>query len=52
MAEAERKGPVLLAVGALVGVPLVILLLRRKPPPEEPPEEPVGEQVSVEFEAL
>jgi len=49
----ERKGPVLLAVGALVAVPFVILLLRRKPPPEEPPpEEPVGEQVSVEFEAL
>ena len=51
MAEGERKGPVLLAVGVLVAVPLGILLLRRKPPPEEPPpEEPVGEQVSVEFD--
>jgi len=49
MAEEERKWPVVLGVGALVAVPLVVLMLRPKPPPSE---EPVGEQVSVEFVAL
>lgn len=52
MAIEEPKGSVILAVGALVAVPVVILMLRPKPPPQPPPEEPVGEQVSVEFEAL